>query len=203
MDIYTLSAIAVASALNSAMPGPCVAMTIGRSARDGFPAGMLVSTGVVMANLILCAAALAVMHGLIALSPTTYVFMKWAGIAALVVLALRMLLYKANAPTWEAVSDRRQFGDLSLGLLVGLSSPFNLIFLLALLPQLVPATDQSAATMIAVTLAVLVGAAVSLCGAVFIGLSASMVRGASHHIERVCALSMIAFAGLAGTTPIV
>lgn len=178
-------------------------MTIGRSARDGLLAGVLVSIGVVMANLILCGAALSVMKGMLALSPSAYVAMKWVGIAALVALAIPMLRNQNNDQAEHNLSYGSGLGDLSAGVLVGLSSPFNLVFLLALLPQLVPASDQSVASMVLVTLAVLVGAALSLGGAVLIGvISAGMMRGAGHHIERIGALSMIGFAALAGTTPI-
>ena len=76
MELVALSAIALASAVNSAMPGPCVAMTIGRSAREGLRAGFAVSLGVIVANSVLAVVALLVMVGSLNVSDTTYTVMK-------------------------------------------------------------------------------------------------------------------------------
>ncbi len=203
MDMITLSAIVLASAINAAMPGPCIALTIGRSARDGAPAGMLVTTGVVAANLVLTSVALSVMLGVLAISQSAFIAMKWIGVTALIVLALRILADRGGREPGSSVMDAHWLGDLGAGLTVGLSSPFNLIFLLALLPQLAPAQAHDANGMVLIIVAVLTGATLSQCGAVLIGAaSGGVTRGAGGLIECLGALSMIGFAAVAIATPI-
>jgi threonine/homoserine/homoserine lactone efflux protein len=203
MEMITLSTIVVASAINSAMPGPCVALTIGRSARDGAPAGFLVTIGVVLANFILCCIALSVMLGVLALSQSAFAAMKWIGITALVALALRMLANRGRSKHGSSVMEADWLRDLGAGLMVGLSSPFNLVFLLALLPQLVPAQDHDTSSIVLISTAVLAGAIVSQCGAVLIGAaSGGVMRSAGRRIECLGALSMISFAAVAIVTPI-
>ena len=68
MDILILSATALANAINSAMPGSCVALTIGRSARDGLNAGLSVTLGVIFVKLVLVCVALGVMQGMVAVN---------------------------------------------------------------------------------------------------------------------------------------
>lgn len=204
MEVTPLFALVLASAINSAIPGPCIAMTIGRSARGGLGAGGLVAIGVVGANLVLCSVALSILLGLFVLSPSFYVVMKWVGIFTLVILAARMFLNACDRELAPKNWTGGRFRNLTEGLVVGLSSPFNLIFLLALLPQLVSAEHLTALGSVFVTLAVLLGAAVSLTGAVLIGaISGGMFRKFGRQLERLGALSMIGFALLAGMTPIV
>ena len=205
MELTTLSTITVASAINTAMPGPCVALTVGRSARDGLAAGLAVSLGVILANLLLAALALSIMLGIVALSETAFLAMKWAGAGALILLALHMLFPSRKGTASQHVSAHGQFYDLVAGLTVGLSSPFNLLFLLALLPQMVPtsAFDVFGIGIGLTIAAILVGAAISLCGVTLLGiLSNSTIERAGRPIECFGALAMIGFAAVSITTPI-
>ncbi len=205
MEFTALSAIAVASAINTSLPGPCVALTIGRSARAGLRAGLAVSLGVILANLILAALALSIMLGIVALSETAFLAMKWVGAGALILLALHMLFPSRKSTASQHIGTHGQFYDLVAGLTVGLSSPFNLIFLLALLPQMVPtSTFEVFGIGIGLTIAaILVGAAVSLCGITLLGiLSNRAIERAGRPIECLGALAMIGFAVVSMTTPI-
>ena len=203
MDMITVSAIALASAINSAMPGPCMVLTIGRSARNGAPAGLLVTIGVAAATLILCGIALSVMLGMLAVSQSAFIAMKWIGITALIVLALRMIANRGRDKPGSSVLEAHWLRDFVAGLTVGLSSPFNLVFLLALLPQLVPAQDHDVSSIVLINAAVLAGAIVSQIGAVLIGAASGGVgHGAGSRIECLGALSMIGFAAVAAVMPI-
>jgi threonine/homoserine/homoserine lactone efflux protein len=172
MELITLTAIASASALNSAMPGPCVALTVGRSARDGLRAGLSVTLGVLAANV------------------------------ALAALALKMLLSRPPDGNHSAATVGSPLPDLAAGTMVGLSSPFNLIFLLALLPQLVPsyALDMLGIGLVVGT--VVVGAAISQLGASFLGAASGGLLNSGRRIECAGSLSMMGFAILALATPL-
>jgi threonine/homoserine/homoserine lactone efflux protein len=80
------------------------------------------------------------------------------------------------------------------GLMVGLSSPYYLVFLLALLPQFIPA-EMGIATVITVVAIVLSGAAVGQLGAVIVGLcSRSALGGGARWLDRAGAVCLIGFA---------
>jgi threonine/homoserine/homoserine lactone efflux protein len=139
MDSALLFPLFVAAAINSAIPGPVLLLVIARSAQRGLRAGLRAATGSLLAVGFLLAAVVLTMLGLLHLSEGAFVAMKIAGIGTLVVLGLRML----RAPRAEARRDVAQAGsqDVMAGLAVGVSSPFNLIFFLALIPQVLdPAT---------------------------------------------------------------
>jgi threonine/homoserine/homoserine lactone efflux protein len=202
MELITLTAIASASALNSAMPGPCVALTVGRSARDGLRAGLSVTLGVLAANVALAALAMSIMLGVLNVSPGAFTVMKWVGAGALVALALKMLLSRPPDGNHSAATVGSPLPDLAAGTMVGLSSPFNLIFLLALLPQLVPsyALDMLGIGLVVGT--VVVGAAISQLGASFLGAASGGLLNSGRRIECAGSLSMMGFAILALATPL-
>ena len=89
MDITALAALFLASTVNAALPGPCVLMTATRSAGSGWRAGAAVTLGVLTADTLLILGATAMMLGMLTLSASALGAMKWAGIAALVALAVR------------------------------------------------------------------------------------------------------------------
>lgn len=204
MDILSLAAIAVASGVNQAIPGPALALTVGRAAGGGARSGALVASGSLVANLILCAIAFAIIKGLMVLSPAAYTALTWIGIAALLLLALRILRSSSKPAAIAVRNDAKDHSfNLIEGLMVGLSSPFNLIFLLAVLPQFVPATSQTIIGFGFATAAVLVGAAVSLTAAILLtSLCCGKLPRFSGQIERLGGWSMIGFAGLASMTAV-
>lgn len=203
MDMLILAAVASASAINTAIPGPCLALTIGRAARDGMGAAVRTSLGVLIANLVLAAVALSVMLGVFRISHGAFEAMKWIGAALLIALAARML---ANRRREGFVFDRpRDFPlrDLAAGLMVGISSPFNLIFLLALLPQFIPSDGLNFTGMAMIAASVVVGAAGSLFGAALIGTASHGFGGTvARRIECAGAFSLICFAVAALWTPL-
>ena len=135
MGFAALAALFLASAINAGLPGPCVMLTAGRTAGSGWRAGAAVSLGVLVADALLVAVALVALVGAVKLSPSALVTMKWAGVIALVVLAVRSLRPAGPAAPAARLSPR----DWAAGFAVGLSSPYNLVFFLALLPQVLPA----------------------------------------------------------------
>lgn len=202
MDLFSVFAILSASAVNSIMPGPCLAVTIGRSAAAGVTTGFVVVLGILAANVILAAAALLVIQGVLAMSAVAFETMRWGGIAILLALALKML---CNRPPDTGVARARSLpcmGDLATGLCVGLSSPYNLVFLLALLPQAISQIALDGASTLLIITAVAAGAMLSYGGAVLVGhVSGAALEHRSGLIERVAAIAMVGFAVLASQMP--
>jgi threonine/homoserine/homoserine lactone efflux protein len=201
MDPATFTVLFSMTAINAALPGPCTILTASRSAVAGQAAGSRITLGVLSANLVLVTITLAVMHGVLTVSDQAFGAMKWGGIAVLLAMAVRMLLSN-SAKGGSATCAPHSLSDIGAGLMVGLSSPFNLVFLLALLPQFVPAEMGIAAAM-AVVAAVLSGATVAQLGAVTLGLcSRGVLGGGARWFDRAGAVCLIGFAGTALAAPI-
>lgn len=196
MDAAMFTVLFSATAINAALPGPCTIFTARRSDVAGQAAGMRITAGVLLANLILATITLAVMHGALTVSDQAFGAMKWAGIAVLLALAVRML-WSRSASDRSATCASHDLSEIGAGLMVGLSSPYNLVFLLALLPQFVPA-EMDIATVVAVVAAVLSGAAVGQLGAVTVGVcSRSALGRGARWLDRAGAVCLIGFAGTA------
>ena len=203
MDGELCGAIALASTINSALPGPCAALTLGSSATRGVRAGIVVSLGILSAKVLVATLAVSTMAGVVTLSEGPFVLMKWIGVAILFALAAKMLLRRPSGHDCAVQRRQRTVNDLCTGLLVGLSSPFNLVFLLALLPQMVEPADLDVFGCLAIVTAVMLGAAVSQFGlAVLGGVSGLLAGGVGRRIEQIGALSLLGFAALILASPI-
>jgi len=195
MDLTTFFAIALASGIKSALPGPCVALTMSRAARSGIFAGLNVTSGVVLANLILASLALMMMMGALVVASETYEIIRWFGAGALVWLAYNMLRSDNNSSPKTAAAPGAFFKDAFAGLVLGLSSPYNLIFLIGILPQFIGPDDLSARGYVWVLAALLAGVQISQFGVTCVGVTLSKVSVRSGHlIEKLGALAMISFA---------
>jgi threonine/homoserine/homoserine lactone efflux protein len=204
MDIIILAAIASASAINSAMPGPCIALTIGRSAGGGLRAGLSVTLGVLAANFMLASLALSAMLGILSVSEHAFTAMRWCGAGVLIAIAVPKLvgLRSPSIGICPATGGAPSH-DLAAGLMIGLSSPFNLVFLLALLPQLVPSHLLDATAVALVAAAVVVGAAASQIGATLVGTaSRELIGGATRRIEFAGSLFLVGCAIAAIARPL-
>ena len=187
-----------ASFVNAAIPGPCMVLTFGRSARAGARAGIAVSLGVLVADLMLVLLAFGLARGAVALSSAGLGAMKWAGIALLLGLAL-YCLRAGERPPAEASSARR---DGLAGLMVGLTSPYNLVFYLALVPQAmteVPAGGEA----LAIIAATLGGIALAQAGAVALALGCGTALGRrGRWIDYASAAALVLVAGTAATVSV-
>jgi len=196
MDPIMFAVLFSATAINAALPGPCTILTASRSGVAGQAAGIRITMGVLLANLTLVTVTLAVIHGALTVSDQAFGVMKWGGIAVLLALAVRMLLSQ-SANEASATRPSHGLSEVGAGLMVGLSSPYNLVFLLALLPQFIPA-EIGLATVVAVVAAVLSGAAAAQLGAVAVGLCSRGVLGSgARWLDRAGAICLIGFAGTA------
>lgn len=130
-----LLALALATAVLVAIPGPNVALTVANSLSYGFRAGVITVAGAVFGvglQLILVVVGLA---ALLEIAGSALTWIRWAGVVYLVVLGIR---------TWRRPPDDlgrivarpRLFGQATL---IAVANPKTLAFNAAFLPQFVPA----------------------------------------------------------------
>lgn len=204
MTVTALLALFLASALNAALPGPCLLLTMNRAAAAGWRAGLAVALGIVAARGLLLALAGAVIAGLLTLRAPMLDGMKWAGIVVLVLLALRVLRRAAPLPCTPLACDRARpaGGDGLAGFALAFSSPYNLVFYLALLPQVLPPAPLSATAMATAGLAILAGGLAVQFGTVLLALGCARAgRRAGRWAERLSAACLLLFAAAAVTEP--
>jgi threonine/homoserine/homoserine lactone efflux protein len=201
MDTMTDTALYLATFVNAAMPGPCAILAASRTARGGVKPGLMVSAGVVAGIAVLTGLAFGVMAGAVSVSDGALVVMKWAGAAALLLLALRSLrATPSGAPRERRPSLNSDFGA---GAVVALFSPFVLVFLVALLPQFVAPGASGFGPALLAAAVFIVGAAVAQAGAVLFG-ACSLGWGSAgfRWIERASAVLLLGFAGAAVMAPV-
>jgi homoserine/homoserine lactone efflux protein len=197
---FALFAIA---ALNAAIPGPCMILTFSRSAGGGLRSGARVSGGILLGELMLAGITFLMMLGLFTVTHEVFAAMKWAGAALLLVLAASLLQARRPACAGRPEGHGADVGDVVSGMLLALSSPFNLVFMLALVPQFIPSGGLDAATMLRIVTAFLSGQLVAQVGATLLGagsLRLACVR--VRWIEYACAAALIGFAGAALLAPL-
>jgi threonine/homoserine/homoserine lactone efflux protein len=201
VDWPALGALALASGINAAIPGPCVALTLARASRGGVVAGLAVTAGILTAEAGMVGLVLAALAGLVVVAADLVSGMIWAAAAVMVVMGLRMLATSGPAGhDRAAVRPACTGGHFGAGMLVSAASPCSLIFLLALVPLYLPAASLRGATILFVAAALIAGALVAYLGVVAIGAGACRLIGAgTRWIERAGAVCLIGFGVLAVT----
>lgn len=163
MPIDNLVALALATAVLVAIPGPNVALTVANSLRYGFGAGAVTVAGAVAGVALQVALVISGLVTLIEHLASALAWIKWLGVVYLLVLGV--LTWRRPAGNLAAVAaGRRVFGT---AFFIAVANPKTLMFNAAFLPQFVPAGAgmaelwQAAAVMLGVILAG------DLCWAIF------------------------------------
>jgi threonine/homoserine/homoserine lactone efflux protein len=109
--------------------------------KNGFKSSLRGTAGILTGNSIYFALSALGLGALLMSSTTLFQIIKWLGVAYLVFIGLRMLLWKkAPADSGElAVPPKRSMRLFSEGLVTQLSNPKAIVFFSALLPQFVSA----------------------------------------------------------------
>jgi len=186
-----LIALAVATAVLVAIPGPNVALTVANSLRFGFAAGAVTVAGAVVGVGLQLALVVAGLAALIDVAGSALTWIKWLGVAYLVVLGV--LTWRTPAGDLEVVRARPVL--FRNALLIAVVNPKTLVFNAAFLPQFVtaPAGFAQLAAAAAVMLAVIfVG---DLCWALFASQASIALRRYSAARNRVTGVFLVA-AGL-------
>ncbi len=196
MDSANLLALLAASFVNAALPGPGIFFAIGRSASAGTAAGLRATVGMLLATLILLLATFAVLRGLMLVSPEGISAMRWFGASVLAVLAALLILGRPARPGQAPRSRAQGLGDVAGGLVLGLTSPLHLVFLLAIVPQFIDVAAARGSDLAVVTLGILAITAVPMVAVSLMGAGALLVspRGALW-ITRAGGVAMLGFAG--------
>lgn len=156
MTYETTAAFAAAFFLLALSPGPGLAAILSRSLGSGLPAGLAVTSGLVVGDAVFLGAA---MIGLSAIASTMgplFQIVKYAGAAYLIWLGVQAIRAASTPIVVQAQASGALWKDAGLGLVVTLGNPKPILFYGALLPTFL---DLSTATArdFAILMAVVVG----------------------------------------------
>lgn len=210
MDQHLLLALFAAAAVNSVIPGPGMVLAMARAASDGFAAGAKVSLGMALATLLVMCTVWAVLAGLLQLSETALLILRLAGIVVILGFAGALLAPGPRRQVAPLPGTRRRMlrvarvGDVSGGVLTGLTSPVHLLFMLALVPQFVDLTTATPALLALITAGILAITTVPMLAVSLLAArSGRLGLGWATGVRRMGGVLLLGFVGLAlaGTMP--
>ena len=135
MTYQMTAAFAAAFFVLALSPGPGLAAILSRSLGSGLPAGLAVTTGLVIGDAIFLGIA---MIGLSAIANTMgpmFQVVKYAGAAYLVWLGIQAIRAATKPVEIQAIPSAPLLKDVGLGLVVTLGNPKPILFYGALLPN--------------------------------------------------------------------
>lgn len=171
MTLDELWAVYVASLLHSLLPGPAMIVTATRTARFGLRQGGLSMGGILCARVVVGSVALALLAEVLSLPPQAIAVLKWLSAAILLLIAARLCQARpmSLAPQPDEAKSWQSFVE---AFLMGLANPMNLVFCVALLPQVLPAHSVTPMGSTLAVIALVAGAACAQVTAIMIGLGA-------------------------------
>lgn len=198
MESSALLSVMSATAINSAMPGPCMVLIATRAALYGRQAGLRVSLGVAAAQLTYVFVALGMLALAWAISETAHAAMRVVGATVLVALGVQMFRQAALTGDAQRMPSRRPGSDFLVGLCIGLSSPFNLIFMFAILPQFVSPQSLLRPDLGILIVGIFIATMGPMVATAWLGAGTrSFGHGYRPILSRIAASALILFAGLA------
>jgi threonine/homoserine/homoserine lactone efflux protein len=156
MTFQMTLAFAAAFFVLALSPGPGLAAILSRSLGSGVPAGLAVTTGLVIGDAIFLGIA---MIGLSAIANTMgpmFQVVKYAGAAYLVWIGIQAIRAAAKPVAIEARPSATLLKDVGLGLVVTMGNPKPILFYGALLPTFLDLSTVSAVDF-AILMAVVIG----------------------------------------------
>ena len=142
----SVAVFALAVLVLNATPGVDLLLTISRSLQGGWRAGWAAALGINAGCVVHALAASFGLAALLALNPSAFRVIQWAGAAYLVCLGLGLLrqAWRGDVAAPDIASGTNmatQWADFRVGLLTNLLNPKVALFFLAFLPQFVPASS--------------------------------------------------------------
>jgi threonine/homoserine/homoserine lactone efflux protein len=208
MDAHLLLALFAAAAVNSVIPGPGMVLAIARAASDGFAAGAKVSLGMLLATLLVMCTVWSVLAGLVHLSENALLILRLAGIGVILGFAVSLLAPAPRRQRAPSPGMRRrvlrvaQMGDVTRGVLTGLTSPVHLLFLLALVPQFVDLATATPALLVLITAGILlITAAPMFAVSLIAARSGRLGLHWAMGVRRLGGVLLLGFVGLALAAP--
>lgn len=202
MTQFTFAALLVSSLLNSLAPGPCMLLVVARATVAGLNAGFAVIAGVLTAITAYMILAWLMLAFAVRLPDAGYLGIRAVGVGLLVYLSWQMVAASTERPAGHSPTGANFGRDYLGGLLVGFSSPFNLIYMFGILPQIIPPTGVQLHEGALIFLTVLLGTALPKSIATIAAARLGHVRDVDRArvtgrwVNRMSALVMITFAGL-------
>jgi threonine/homoserine/homoserine lactone efflux protein len=197
----------------NASPGVDLLLTVSRTAQSGVRAGLMAALGINAGCALHALAAAFGLAALLAWSATAFTFIKWGGAAYLLWLGAGMLRGAWRGPTLTSASapavprDAPAItgaADFRRGLLTNLLNPKVALFMLAFLPQFIPAQlPHKTAAFLALGALFIVQSLLFLLGVVLLTARLSRVPalvGRARWLQAIGGLLFLALAArLAGT----
>lgn len=198
MSIGIILALATASFLWMAAPGPGVIATAARSAAFGFRSTAPFILGIATGDLVYVLFAILGLSMVAGMLGELFVVVRWAGAAYLIYLGVKAWRQPVKSPSAiadDSLTTRRSHARAYAGgLFLSLGNPKVIIFYLSFLPTFVDLTTLSfggGATIVATVLSVLIGV---LSGYALLGLQARRLfstERAMRNINRAAGSAMI------------
>jgi threonine/homoserine/homoserine lactone efflux protein len=166
MSFQVFCALALASLVMMASPGPGVFATIARSMAFGFRSTLPFIVGIVLGDLIYILFAIFGLAFVAALLGEAFIVIRWAGAAYLVYLGIKAWRQPVSAPDEATLCAPRGSGlrTFAGGLFLTLGNPKVIIFYLSFLPTFVDLNHLTlidgtlmTSTILGVLLAVMIG----------------------------------------------
>ena len=164
-----LIALAVATGILVAIPGPNVALIVANSIRYGFRMGTTTAVGVTLGNAVQLVVVVVGMAVIVELAANALTWIRWAGVCYLVYLGIRTW----NEPAEDIGKVTAAPAVFWRGFMIAAVNPKTLLFIAAFLPQFV-VTNGSVTGQLAVVGAVFL--AVLLAGDVIWAFFAASAR---------------------------
>lgn len=130
-----LVALAIATAVLVAIPGPNVALIVANSLRYGFASGATTALGIALGNALQLLAVVVGLSAIVELAADTLTWIRWAGVVYLVYLGLRTW----NEPAGDIGKIEARPAMFWRGCMIAALNPKTLLFIAAFLPQFVVA----------------------------------------------------------------
>lgn len=128
-----LVALAVATTILVAIPGPNVALIVANSLRYGFTNGAATALGITLGTALQLVAVIAGLAAIVELAAHALTWIRWAGVAYLLYLGVRTW----SKPAEDIRSIRAMPAMFWRGFMIAAVNPKTLLFIAAFLPQFV------------------------------------------------------------------
>ena len=139
MSLKLLLVFALTEFLMSLTPGPAVLLVVSQGMKTGFKPSLRGTLGIEVGNGIYFGLSALGLGALLVASSNLFEVIRWLGVAYLILLGLKMLIFKRKAEDKiEPVVTTRESAKLFFqGLVTQLVNPRALVFFTALLPQFI------------------------------------------------------------------
>ena len=198
MTIYGLLTFCAVYALAVAVPGPGVAAVIARGLAHGLKGTPAFIAGFMLGDLVWFAIAATGLAALAKTAATTFVVIKWIGVAYLLYLAWK--LWSAPAGRVEvAATDGREHGWRAFvaSLLLTLANPKAILFFVALLPTVIDLASMNALRFMTISIAMVIIMPLVMFSYVFLAARARELFTTPRAVRRLNRSSGVAMAGAA------